>query len=168
MKKQNFLIMLSVIVALGLSSCGGSQQPKKANLKTQEDSLNYAMGLVISEEILTNGLQNDSSEINAAFLVNKIEKFYKDKTSDKVYKMGMKTGDIIKEQRIKGLYGNSTLTFNEELFKQGLLKGISADTTGLTGPHAIVYFQNTIQKIQNENRLKATSAPEVPADSIQN
>ena len=71
--------MLSVIVALGLSSCGGSQQPKKANLKTQEDSLNYAMGLVISEEILTNGLQNDSSEINAAFLVNKIEKFYKDK-----------------------------------------------------------------------------------------
>ena len=74
MKKQNFLTMALIAAILGLASCGGNYKAKKANLSTQEDSLNYALGLAISEELRMNALQNDSSEKSIAALVEKIEK----------------------------------------------------------------------------------------------
>lgn len=164
MKKQYFLIMSLIVAIFGLASCGGNFKAKKANLKTQEDSLNYAMGLVISEDLRMNALQNDSSEKSIATLVEKIEKFYNDKNNDKVYKTGFKTGNLMKEQKKSGLIGDSTLIFNDELFKKGLVKGIEGDTTGITGAQAMVYFQSTIKQKQNEKMLKATS---IPADTIQ-
>lgn len=167
MKKQNFLTMALIIAILGLASCGSNYKAKKANLSTQEDSLNYALGLAISEELRMNALQNDSSEKTIAALVEKIEKVYNDENTDQVYKTGYQIGNMMKEQNKVGLIGDSTLKFNQDLFKKGLVKGINGDTTGMTGAQAMVYFQNTMQKIQNEKMLKSApaSAP-APADTI--
>ena len=167
MKKQNFLTMALIVAILGLASCGSNNKAKKANLSTQEDSLNYALGLAISEELRMNALQNDSSEKTIAALVEKIEKVYSDENTDQVYKTGFQIGNMMKEQNKVGLIGDSTLKFNQDLFKKGLVKGINGDTTGMTGPQAMVYFQNTMQKIQNEKMMKSApaSAP-APADTI--
>ena len=167
MKKQNFLTMALIVAILGLASCGSNYKAKKANLSTQEDSLNYALGLAISEELRMNALQNDSSEKTIAALVEKIEKIYSDENTDQVYKTGFQIGNMMKEQNKVGLIGDSTLKFNQDLFKKGLVKGINGDTTGMTGQQAMVYFQNTMQKIQNEKMMKSApaSAP-APADTI--
>ena len=167
MKKQNFLTMALIAAILGLASCGGNYKAKKANLSTQEDSLNYALGLAISEELRMNALQNDSSEKSIAALVEKIEKVYTDENTDQVYKTGNQIGNMMKEQRKSGLIGDSTMKFNEELFKKGLVKGIKGDTTGISGAEAMVYFQNTMQIKQNEKMMQAAPAPApAPADSI--
>ena len=113
MKKQNFLTMALIAAILGLASCGGNKKKKKANLSTQEDSLNYALGLAISEELRMNALQNDSSEKTIAALVEKIEKVYTDENMDQVYKTGNQIGNMMKEQRKSGLIGDSTMKFNE-------------------------------------------------------
>ena len=74
---------------------------------------------------------------------------------------------MMKEQRKSGLIGDSTMKFNEELFKKGLVKGIKGDTTGISGAEAMVYFQNTMQRKQNEKMMQAAPAPApAPADSI--
>ena len=167
MKKQNFLTMALMIAIIGLASCGGNYSAKKANLKTQEDSLNYALGLAISEELHMNALQNDSSAKTIASFVEKLDKVYNDNNTDKAYKTGVQIGNLAKEQMKSGLIGDSTLKFNADLFKKGLTKGVSKDSTGMTGSVAMVYFQNTIQKIQDSKRPKQEPAPAVaPADSI--
>ncbi len=167
MKKQ-YLLPIFTVIAMVLASCGGSNEVKKANLKTQEDSLNYALGLVMSEEIYMNALQNDSSEKTISLLVNKIEKYYNDENNNKVHKMGIKIGNMIKQQKSTGLYGDSTLVFNDQLFEMGIMKGIKGDTTGITAAQALVYFQNTIQKKQTESKMKANAVSEFPADTINN
>ena len=93
------------------------------------------------------------------------DNYYKDKNNQKEYKTGLKIGNMMKEQLSAGLTGDSTLNFNEELFQKGLVKGISGDTTGITGIQAIIYFQNTIQKIQNAKLLNANPVT-VPTDTI--
>ena len=165
MNKQNFLTMALFGVMLVLASCGGNNDAKKVKLKTQEDSLNYAMGLVISEDLRMNALQNDSAENTINALLEKFDNYYKNKNNQKEYKTGLKIGNMMKEQLSAGLTGDSTLNFNEELFQKGLVKGISGDTTGITGIQAIIYFQNTIQKIQNAKLLNANPVT-VPTDTI--
>ena len=167
MKKQNFLTLVAFAAILGFVSCNSGYKTQEVSLKTQEDSLNYALGLAISEELRMNALQNDSSEKTIAALVEKIEKVYTDENMDQVYKTGNQIGNMMKEQRKSGLIGDSTMKFNEELFKKGLVKGIKGDTTGITGAEAMVYFQNTMQRKQNEKMMKAAPAPATaPADSI--
>ena len=165
MKKQNILTMALILAILSLASCGGNYKPQKANLKTQEDSLNYAMGLVISEDLRMNTLQNDSTEKTITTLIKKIEKFYKDNNNSQEYKAGLKIGNMMKEQKKTGLTGDSTLVFNEDLFNKGLIKGIKGDTTGISGAQAMVYFQSTIQKRQNEKMLNVAPSI-VPAETI--
>ena len=165
MKKQNILTMALLLAILGFASCGSNTKPQKANLKTQEDSLNYALGIAISEDIRMNTLQGDTAETTIASLIEKIEENYNDDNTAPEYKTGIKIGNMIKEQKKIGLVGDSTLTFNEELFRSGLTKGLRGDTTGITGPQAMVFFQTTMQKKQLEKMQMNTPAP-APADSI--
>ena len=165
MKKQNFLTMTILVVLIGLVSCGGSYKAKTPKLATQEDSLNYALGLVISSDLKMTILQNDTSVKSNTALVEKIEKMYNNENNDQAYKTGLRIGNMISDQRKGGLIGDSTLIFNEELFKKWLVKGIAGDTTGITGPHAMVYFQTTVQKIKSAKILNSNQAP-VQTDTI--
>ena len=97
---------------------------QKKTCQLQEDSLKLCTWSCYQRGTASNALQNDSSRKTIATLVEKIEKVYTDENTDQVYKTSNQIGNMMKEQRKSGLIGDSTMKFNEELFKKGLVKGI--------------------------------------------
>lgn len=129
MKKTLFIAALAI--ATGLSSCA---QAPKAELKSEIDSLSYAIGLSRSQQGLTEFLaqQGVDSTQYSNFLKGVLEGAKSADIADKVaYSVGMQIGQMISvnwyESINKQLFGNdSTKTIN----KDDMLAGFFAGVTG--------------------------------------
>jgi FKBP-type peptidyl-prolyl cis-trans isomerase FklB len=147
MKKQSILSLVALVAIFMLSSCN-KYEAKTTTLKTQNDSLNYALGLANGEGIKGYYMKNDSSSKPIIALMKALDKAYKGGNKGEMYNLGVKIGNSFKEQKAKGLMGDSTMKFDLALVKQGLVNGLNSFDKGMTAKQAQDYIQNTMMKIQ--------------------
>ncbi len=148
MKKQSILSLVALVAIFALTSCN-KYEAKTSTLKTQNDSLNYALGLANGDGIKNYYMQKDSSDKPVIALMKALDKAYS-ASADKgeMYKLGLEIGGSFKQQKAKGLMGDSTLKFDEALVKQGMVNGLNNFKEGMTAQQAQEYIQKTMMKIQ--------------------
>lgn len=150
MKKTSILSLVAFMAILMMVSCS-KPTAKKIDLKTQNDSLNYTLGLMNGEAIKQNVMAKDSSDEAINALIKAIETAYSKKLSnDEMFKLGEQIGNSFKQQKAQGLMGDSTLVFDVELVKQGLINALKEHKEGMTSKEAEAYLQNTMMQIQTK------------------
>lgn len=169
MKKQGILSLVIVVAILGLTSCG-KYKTKKVDLKTQNDSLNYTLGLLNGDQIKNYYLKKDSSDKAIAVLMKSLDEAYKSADNkDEMYKLGFQIGTTFKQLKVSGLMGDSSLVFNEKLVKQGMVNALNGYDKGMTQMEAQQYLQKTMIKLQQQKMQSRPqiSGPEVSAPATQ-
>jgi FKBP-type peptidyl-prolyl cis-trans isomerase FkpA len=150
MKKQSILSLVALVAIFMLTSCN-KYEAKTSTLKTQNDSLNYALGLANGDGIKNYYMKTDSSSKPIIALMKALDKAYKPGANKgEMYKLGLEIGNSFKQLKAKGLMNDSTLAFNEKLVKQGLVNALNGYSQGMTAKQAQDYIQKTMMKIQNE------------------
>ena len=126
MKKVSFLMALAV--AVGLASC--TAQSPKANLKTDLDSLSYAIGMARTEGLDQYLAQQgiDSTQM-ADFLKGFNEGATKIDKKDAAYMAGLQVGQMVSKQWVEGFNqqifgGDSTKTISRENLLAGFVAGV--------------------------------------------
>ena len=150
MKKQSILSLVALVAIFVLTSCN-KYEAKSATLKTQNDSLNYSLGLANGDGIKSYYMKTDSSSKPIIALMKALDKAFKPGANKgEMYKLGLEIGNSFKQQKAKGLMGDSTLVFNDALVKQGLVNALNGFSKGMTAKEAQDYIQKTMMRIQNE------------------
>lgn len=126
MKKVSFLMALAV--AAGLASC--TAQSPKANLKTDLDSLSYAIGMARTEGLDQYLAQQgiDSTQM-ADFLKGFNEGATKIDKKNAAYMAGLQVGQMVSKQWVEGFNqqifgGDSTKTISRENLLAGFVAGV--------------------------------------------
>ena len=126
MKKVSFL--MAIAVAAGLASC--TAQSPKANLKTDLDSLSYAIGMARTEGLDQYLAQQgiDSTQM-ADFLKGFNEGATKIAKKDAAYMAGLQVGQMVSKQWVEGFNqqifgGDSTKTISRENLLAGFVAGV--------------------------------------------
>jgi FKBP-type peptidyl-prolyl cis-trans isomerase FklB len=167
MKKQSILSLVALAAILVMTSCN-KYEAKKSDLKNQNDSLNYTLGLANGEGIKNYYMQNDSTDKAIISLMEALDKAYKGGDKDEMYKLGLEIGNSFKQQKANGLMGDSTLTFNDKLVKQGLINALNGFAEGMTAQEAQDYIQTTMMRIQNQKMGQTAPQMEATPDSTEN
>lgn len=171
MKKLNIFLVVAVIAASVLSSCN-SNSTKMPSLKNQIDSLNYAFGLANGNGIKQYYLAADSA--NADSLNAKIESLLRGMDegmkgdvaeNPELAELGTNIGNALKEQKTAGLMGDSSLTVDIKLIKQGLINGMKGSNIQMTAEEAQLYLNTTMQKLQ-EKRMQEQNGPNKAAGEV--
>ena len=148
MKNQSILSLVALVAIFLLASCN-KYEAKTVSLKTENDSLNYTLGLANGQGIKQNMMQKDSSDKAIKALMKALDEAYKkDVSKDEMYKLGIQIGNSFKQQKASGLMGDSTMIFNAELVKQGLVNALNDYKEGMTAKDAQDYIQKTMMAIQ--------------------
>ena len=159
MKKLTFVAAMAIAVAI-FSSCGNSTP--KANLKTDVDTMSYAMGMTQSQglkEYLVGRLNIDTTYMDQ--FINGLNDGVNagDNKGKAAYYAGIQIGQQISNQMIKGInqevFGNdSTKSISLKNFMAGFVTG----TTGKKGVMDMQQAQQTantmISKIRAKNMMK--------------
>ena len=133
--------------------------PSKAKtvaLKSLNDSLNYAFGLMNGSEISMYVLAEDTLGKQKANLIKHINKGLKEKVRNPQLKiMGEQIGKNIKEQEANGLIGEPKLETDFALIKQGFINGLLGDESQFDS-HSAGYGDTKEQgeKFLEENKLR--------------
>ncbi len=150
MKKQSIFSLVALVAIFMLASCN-KYEAKTATLKTQNDSLNYTLGLANGDGIKNYYMKTDSSSKPIIALMKALDKAYSTGANKgEMYKLGLEIGNSLKQQKAKGLMGDSTLKFNEKLVKQGLVNALNGYDKGMTAKQAQEFIQKTMMKIQQQ------------------
>lgn len=143
MKKVTFIMALAV--AASLASC--TAQSPKANLKTDLDSLSYAIGMARTEGLDQYLAQQgiDSTQM-AEFIKGFNEGAKKIDKKDAAYMQGLQVGQMVSKQWVEGFNqqifgGDSTQTISRENLLAGFLAGIAGK--GLMTKEAAQTFMQT-------------------------
>jgi len=162
MKKQSILSLVALVAIFLMTSCN-KYKADTADLKSQNDSLNYTLGLANGDGIKTNMMQADTTDQAIVALMKALDEAYKqDVSKDEMYKLGVQIGASFKQQKAKGLMGDSTLTFNSDLVKQGLVNALKGFDKGMTSKDAEAFIQKTMMDIQTKkmSQQPAMTSPE--------
>ena len=165
MKKQSILSLVALVAIFLLTSCN-KYEAKTATLKTQNDSLNYALGLANGDGIKNYYMKTDSSNKPIIALMKALDKAYKEGANKgEMYKLGVQIGNSFKQQKAKGLMGDSTLAFSNDLVKQGLVNALNGFDKGMSSKVAQEYIQKTMIAIQSKKmgQQPQMSAPQQAA-----
>ena len=143
MKKLTFI--LTAALAAGLASC--TAQSPKANLKTDIDSLSYAIGMARTEGLDQYLMQQgiDSTQM-VEFLKGFNEGASKISDKDVAYMAGLQIGQMVSKQWVEGfsrqIFGNdSTQTLSRGDMLAGFVAGVLKDS-------------KVMQKMQAENYMR--------------
>jgi len=122
---------------------------KTVALKSLNDSLNYAFGLMNGADIAMYVLTDDSLGAKKADLIKHINKGLKERVHNPQLKnMGEQIGKSIKEQEANGLIGEPSLATDFALIKQGFINGLLGDESQFDGQSAGEYIRATMDKIK--------------------
>ncbi|MEI6752457.1 MAG: FKBP-type peptidyl-prolyl cis-trans isomerase N-terminal domain-containing protein [Paludibacter sp.] len=166
MKKQSILSLVTLVAILMLASCN-KYDAKKITLKTQNDSLNYTLGLANGDGIKNYYMKSDSSSKPIIALMKALDKAYKGSNKGEMYKLGLEIGNSLKQQKAKGLMGDSTLKFNEKLVRQGLVNSLNGFDKGMTAKQAQEFIQKTMMKLQQQRMPQQPTAAPAPQQAPQ-
>ena len=157
MKKISILI----IAAVAMISCGKTYTAQSVALTNQNDSMNYALGLVNGSQMKQYQLRNDSSMETVVEFMDALQRGYDGKVEQlgEVAAIGQNIGQAIKASEKTGLADNPAWTLNEKLFFQGLVNALYNDTTVMTAEAARNYFQAQYQaSAMSNDSVKAGKA----------
>ncbi len=122
---------------------------KPVALKSLNDSLNYAFGMINGHDIANYVLADDSLGEKESELIKHINKGLKEKVHNPQLKnMGEQIGKSIKEQEDKGLIGEPSLATDFALIKQGFINGLLGDESQFDSRTAGEYIQATLNHIK--------------------
>ena len=149
MKKVTFIMALAV--AAGLASC--TAQSPKANLKTDIDSLSYAIGMARTEGLDQYLAQQgiDSTQM-ADFLKGFNEGATKTDKKDAAYMAGLQIGQMVSKQWVEGFNqqifgGDSTQTISRENLLAGFVAGVIGKGI-MTKAEAQTFMQTQMEAVQ--------------------
>jgi hypothetical protein len=167
MKKQILFSMSALVAAtILIASCSGGYKAKELKLSSQEDSLNYALGLANGAQIKQYYLANDTNKNAVANFVKLIDKTYKEGLGkDELYQQGYSIGQWLKKQQKEGFMGNANYRVEVELVKQGFINGLKnfSEEKGMTASDAQDIMQKTMQKMQQEKMMQMQQQQVEPA-----
>jgi FKBP-type peptidyl-prolyl cis-trans isomerase FklB len=156
---KKVLFIAAVAIATGLSSCA---QAPKAELKTEIDSLSYAIGLSRSQQGLTQFLEQqgvDSAQYSN-FLKGVLEGAKSADISEKMaYSVGMQIGQMIAvnwyESINHELFGNdSTKTINKEDMLAGFFAGVTGKGRIMDPIIATTYTDDKMKSVKEASLLE--------------
>ena len=154
-------LCILAIAALALVACGKTYTAQTVVLENQNDSMNYALGLVNGSQIKMYQLRNDSSIETVNEFIDALQRGYDGKIEQlsEAAAIGKNIGQAIKASEKNGLADNPAWTLNEKLFFQGLVNGMYNDTIVMTGEAASNYFQAQYQaSAMSNDSVKAGKA----------
>ena len=157
MKKLSIL----VIAAVAMISCGKTYTAQTVALTSQNDSMNYALGLVNGSQLKQYQLRNDSSMETVAEFMDALQRGYDGKVEElsEVAGIGKNIGQALKSSEKTGLADNPAWTLNQKLFFQGLVNALYNDTVVMTIDAARNYFQAQYQaSAMSNDSVKAGKA----------
>ena len=143
MKKVSILL----IAAIAMISCGTNYTGKTVVLTNQNDSMNYALGVVNGVQMKMYQLRNDSSIETVNEFIDALQRGYDGKVAElsEAGNVGRSIGQAIKNAETNGLADNPTWSINQKIFFQGLVNGLHHDTTVMKADDARNYFQAQYQ-----------------------
>lgn len=154
-------ISILVIAAVAMISCGKTYTAQSVALLNQNDSMNYALGLVNGSQMKQYQLRNDSSIETVTEFIDALQRGYDGKAEQlsEAASIGKNIGQAIKNSEKTGLADNPTWTLNQKLFFQGLVNGLYNDTLVMTIDAARNYFQAQYQaSAMSNDSVKAGKA----------
>jgi FKBP-type peptidyl-prolyl cis-trans isomerase FklB len=156
MKKSSIMLL----AAMMMISCGNSYKAQDAQLNTQSDSINYAVGLLNGLQIKMYYLANDSSDEAVTEFIDALENAYQDKDEklSEIAQAGRQFGASVQGFEQKGLAENPAWTFNGELYLQGLVNAFYNDTTMMNPDAAQAFFMEAYQSQTEGTADKAIHA----------
>ena len=143
MKKLTFI--LAVALAAGLASC--TAQSPKANLKTDIDSLSYAIGMARTEGLDQYLMQQgiDSTQM-VEFLKGFNEGASKISDKDVAYMAGLQIGQMVSKQWVEG--------FSQQIFGNDSVNTISRGDLLAGFVAGVLKDYKVMQKMQAENYMR--------------
>lgn len=154
-------ISILVIAAVAMISCGKTYTAQSVTLTNQNDSMNYALGLVNGSQMKQYQLRNDSSMETVVEFMDALQRGYDGKVEQlgEVAAIGQNIGQAIKASEKTGLADNPAWTLNEKIFFQGLVNALYNDTTVMNAEAARNYFQAQYQaSAMSNDSVKAGKA----------
>ena len=152
MKKVTFIMALAV--GAGLVSC--TAQSPKANLKTDVDSLSYAIGMARTEGLTQYLMQQgvDTTQM-AEFIKGFNEGATKIDKKDAAYMTGMQIGQMVSKQWVEGfnqqIFGNdSTQSLSRENMLAGFIAGVMGKNNVMDKAAAEVYMRESMEAIKEK------------------
>ena len=143
MKKLSIL----AIAVLAMVSCGKQYTAQTVVLNNQNDSMNYALGLVNGSQIKHYQLRNDSSAESVTEFMEALQRGYDGTTAQltEIEAIGQNIGHALRIAETSGLADNKAWPVNQKLFFQGMINGMYRDTTVMLASVARDFFQEQYQ-----------------------
>lgn len=146
-------LMMALVAGAGLVSC--TAQSPKANLKTDVDSLSYAIGMARTEgltQYLTQQLNVDTAYM-ADFIKGFTEGAAKGEKRDLAYMAGLQIGQMVGKQWVEGfnhqIFGeDSTQTISRENMLAGFIAGVTGKSALMTKEDASAYMQTGMETVK--------------------
>lgn len=158
MKKNRLYLSVAIALTTILVGCNPSTTTVKTpTLNTEIDSLNYAYGLANGADLKMYVLQGeDSTGEKTKQLLAGVQDAMQGEDS-KMSTTGTQFGTWLNGQKEAGLLGDTLLTINYDLIRQGVVNGVKGETTQMTVAQANEYLSNTMkarQEVQLEKQYK--------------
>lgn len=149
MKRVNIILTLVALLALVVTSCS-DYKAKSVKLKSDLDSLNYAFGYVNGKILKDYHLSKDTTGDGIKSLMKGIKDGLNQKETVDSLKQAVDLGSMIGNQLRTNtdFYGDSTLTMDYKLLRQGMINGIAGSDAGMTADEARDYFNGTMEALQ--------------------
>ena len=148
-----------IILALGaitMVSCGNTYKAQDAVLIDQNDSINYALGLVNGMSLYTqqiSKLEEKEADKAVTEFMDALQRGWDGKVEERgeIDGVGHNISQAVKEFEKNGLAGNKSWTINEKIFFQGLVNGVYGDTTVMKSDEARQYFQEAYMQSREDS-----------------
>ena len=123
---------------------------KTIELQNENDSLNYAFGMMNGSQIRNYVIANDTTEDKPieAFIANVNKGLKSNVHNPQMVSMGKNIGKTIREQEPEGLLGIEGLETNFELIKQGFINGLYNYTEQMNLQEADQYVDKVITNLR--------------------
>ena len=147
-------------LALAMVGCSSTYKAQDAELASQNDSMNFALGFINGAQLKMYqlaGVEEKDLDESVGEFIDALQAGYDgtvEELSDAA-KMGRNIGAAAKASEEVGLAENDKWTFNEKLFFQGLVNGLNGDTTVMLVDDARNFFQTAYRNSMSDTTLKA-------------
>lgn len=147
-------------LALAMVGCANTYKPQDAELASQNDSMNFALGFINGAQLKMYQLadvEEKDLDVQVGEFIDALQAGYDgtvEELSDAA-KMGRNIGAAAKASEEVGLAENEKWTFNEKLFFQGLVNGLNGDTTVMLVDDARSFFQTAYRNSMSDTTMVA-------------